>query len=261
MSPWFIWLMTFIQELVQDRPHTACHRLMFLISPSPLENSVHCLPCIWIVSGHWVDSQNHEAKFMDWEAIALQEKVALKLLSRGVNNSKVAEREIANLRLCAMHPYIIHMREVSLLHNFRPHSKGIQPHTVKQEFAQYKKLQVWGVNQSKGSARLDTSLKFLYLHCKGSIITSFKVQSADPIAIQENDALYVIIYNMMLIAMQLLQVFLTSSHLAIVMDFAEGGNLATYIDMYQSSKAGRGISEVHSWLWLGVAYQARSKSS
>ncbi len=41
-----------------------------------------------------------------------QAKVAIKLVNRGVSNAKAAEREIANLRLCGLHPYIIHMREV-----------------------------------------------------------------------------------------------------------------------------------------------------
>lgn len=42
----------------------------------------------------------------------MQAKVAIKLVNRGVSNAKAAEREIANLRLCGLHPYIIHMREV-----------------------------------------------------------------------------------------------------------------------------------------------------
>lgn len=42
----------------------------------------------------------------------------------------------------------------------------------------------------------------------------------------------------------LLQVFLTRSHLAIVFEYAAGGNLAHYIETFQSSKTGRGISEV-----------------
>lgn len=45
--------------------------------------------------------------------LLLQAKVAIKLVNRGVSNAKAAEREIANLRLCGLHPYIIHMREVS----------------------------------------------------------------------------------------------------------------------------------------------------
>lgn len=46
--------------------------------------------------------------------IYVQAKVAIKLVTRGVSNAKAAEREIANLRLCGLHPYIIHMREVDL---------------------------------------------------------------------------------------------------------------------------------------------------
>ena len=41
-----------------------------------------------------------------------------------------------------------------------------------------------------------------------------------------------------------MQVFLTRSHLAIVFEYAAGGNLAHYIETFQSSKTGRGISEV-----------------
>lgn len=87
------------------------------------------------------------------------EKVAIKLVSRGVTNAKAAEREIANLRLCALHPYIVHLREV----------------------------------------------------------------------------------------------FLTSAHLAIVFDYAPGGNLAHYIETFQSSKPGRGISEERTrWIFQQI---------
>lgn len=41
-----------------------------------------------------------------------------------------------------------------------------------------------------------------------------------------------------------MQVFLTSTRLAIVFEYASGGNLAHYIETFQSSKHGRGISEV-----------------
>lgn len=53
-----------------------------------------------------------EIVFLD--LAVLQDEVAIKMVSRGVSNAKAAEREIANLRLCALHPYIIHMREVSV---------------------------------------------------------------------------------------------------------------------------------------------------
>ena len=49
------------------------------------------------------------------EVSTLQDEVAVKMVSRGVSNAKAAEREIANLRLCALHPYIIHMREARLV--------------------------------------------------------------------------------------------------------------------------------------------------
>ena len=49
------------------------------------------------------------------EKSVLQDEVAVKMVSRGVSNAKAAEREIANLRLCALHPYIIHMREARLV--------------------------------------------------------------------------------------------------------------------------------------------------
>ena len=43
--------------------------------------------------------------------------------------------------------------------------------------------------------------------------------------------------------------FVTSENLAIVFEYAPGGNLANYIETFQSSKAGRGISEVNSPTW------------
>ena len=60
-------------------------------------------------------SANVNKMLLESKAVGLtvQEKVAVKLVSRGVTNAKAAEREIANLRLCALHPYIIHLREVT----------------------------------------------------------------------------------------------------------------------------------------------------
>lgn len=49
--------------------------------------------------------------WLQWVCGCLQEEVAIKMVSRGVANARAAEREIANLRLCALHPYIIHMHE------------------------------------------------------------------------------------------------------------------------------------------------------
>ena len=44
---------------------------------------------------------------------ALQATVIVKLLARGPSNAKAAEQEIESLRLCARHPHMIHMHEVS----------------------------------------------------------------------------------------------------------------------------------------------------
>ena len=41
-----------------------------------------------------------------------KEKVAIKFLKRGTKVIKDADREICNLRLCCMHPYVIRFKEV-----------------------------------------------------------------------------------------------------------------------------------------------------
>ena len=54
-----------------------------------------------------------------------------------------------------------------------------------------------------------------------------------------------------------LQVFVTSENLAIVFEYAPGGNLANYIETFQSSKAGRGISEVEIISWQLMLHESR----
>lgn len=49
------------------------------------------------------------------EDVHSQQLVAIKFLPRGKKLIKDADREICNLRLCCMHPYIIKFKEVSSL--------------------------------------------------------------------------------------------------------------------------------------------------
>ena len=46
------------------------------------------------------------------EDIHSQQKLAIKFLARGTKIIKDADREICNLRMCALHPYIIRFKEV-----------------------------------------------------------------------------------------------------------------------------------------------------
>ena len=49
---------------------------------------------------------------------------------------------------------------------------------------------------------------------------------------------------------------MTSENLAIVFEYAPGGNLANYIETFQSSKAGRGISEVENSFWQLMSHES-----
>lgn len=48
------------------------------------------------------------------EDVHTHEKVAIKFLERGTKVIKDSDREICNLRLCCMHPYIVRFKEVGV---------------------------------------------------------------------------------------------------------------------------------------------------
>lgn len=61
------------------------------------------------------------------EDVHTQQLVAIKFLARGKKLIKDADREICNLRLCSMHPYIIRFKEVTRI---RPWSQVCSRHKL-----------------------------------------------------------------------------------------------------------------------------------
>ena len=138
-----------------------------------------------------------------------------------MSNARAAEREVANLRLCVLHPYIVHMREVkswTCKHDALKHAPW------EQRFPRQAALSLLQFDACKSQTRQISE--------EGQLPGAASVLPIDCQTSAES--------------LQWLQVFLTRSHLALVFDYAPGGNLANYIETYQSSKLGRGISEVSS---------------